>query len=115
MQKDMQSGVCDDADEAHDRNDAKAHDILGRIGTWEEIGAVNLSQVSQGIDYGEGDCPGFVGHDGKGAGGIAQAEGVGGPEPRGHENEEDVARDVVVHDAENEGADGRDGEPACDD
>lgn len=110
-QQNMQRKIGHDARKAQATNDAKAHDILGRIVVGEQVGSVNLRQVAHGVDKGQRDAFNFVGCRGERGRRVRQGERVGDPEAAGHDDHEDVARGRVVDGADNDGADHCEGHP----
>jgi hypothetical protein len=114
-EKEVKRKIRYNTGEAQSADDTEAHQILGLIIAREQIGTIDLSQVTHSVDKSQGNGTNLIRHGSESDRGVGQGDTVGSPESRGHDDEEGVAGFEVVHGADDDGAEHGDGHPAGED
>lgn len=110
----MRADVHAHADDAHGADDREPHDVPRPVRAREQVGAVDLGEVAERVDQRQRHGARARRLPPERRRRVGQGEGVGGPEARGHENEQDVARGEVGEDGHGDGCRGCEGQPAGD-
>lgn len=114
--KDIEQGdVRHNASKTHGTNDTEAHDVLGHVVAGEEVGTVDLSQITHGVDESKGDAADLVGHGYECDGCIGKRQRVRRPDSGRHDDKQCVACFVAVDGTDNDGAQHGHGQPAAQD
>lgn len=101
----MQDEVNYSSKDRHRAHNTESHDILRSIGRRIQVCAIDRRKISQSVDNSEANCSGLVGHSAKRGRCKTQAERIASPNGGGHEDKEDIASNVIVYKAEDDGAD----------
>lgn len=111
----MKSNVRSNTSEAETTDDTETHQVLGGVSGGEEVGTVDLGQVTHGVDKGQGNSADLIGNSGEGNGGVRKSETVGSPETGGHDDKQSISSSVVVDGADDDGADHGNSHPCAED
>lgn len=107
----LQDEVRNHTGKTHSTDDPESHEILRCINVREQIGPVNLRQISHGVNNCQTDSSDLVIHRPESRRRIRQRQRVRRPQRTRHDDKQCIPRVEVIHGARDDTADHCDGHP----